>query len=201
MIRLNDEFIPPDPKRRPTAEVEDLVQWLQRGTLEQKHDALVKLVATGEEAALTRCLAAQNPATAQLATVGLWECWLNEQGPEARRKIDEGIALMEAGDLDGASKIFTFLAMKYPAWAEARNKQATVLYLKGLAGDSLDLCRLVVEMKPNHFAAWNGLALCAVQLEAWEIALEAAKKALRLQPTAVANQEIIKLAEARLGLA
>ena len=55
-----------------------------------------------------------------------------------------------------------------------------------------------MRLKPHHFGAWNGMALCAAQLEKWEIALRAARTALRLQPTALANNDLIQLAEAKL---
>jgi tetratricopeptide (TPR) repeat protein len=200
MIRLNDEFIPPNDDASDSDEITALTRLLQQGRPVEKQQALLKLVQAGAEPALTRCLAAPDPITVQLATVGLWECWLNEKGPEARRRMEEGIQLMDSGDLDGAQKIFQLLIARFPDWAEALNKQATLLYLRGLAGDSMELCRMVVEMKPNHFGAWNGLALCAVQMGAWETALNAAQKAYLLQPSAQANAEIIQLAQAKLGL-
>lgn len=200
MIRLNDEFIPPPDGKPANTDLKALTRLLRQGQPAEKQQALHKLIAAGAESELTRCLAAPNPVTAQLATIGLWECWLNEKGPAARGRIDEGIKRMETGDLDGAQNVFQSLIVEFPDWAEAINKQATLLYLRGLAGDSLDLCRIVVEMKPNHFGAWNGLALCAVQMEDWETALSAAQKALRLQPGARANAEIIQLAQTKLGL-
>ena len=106
---------------------------------------------------------------------------------------------IDMGDLAGAQKIFQNLSVQHPDWAEAINKKATVLYLRGLAGDSLVLCRQVVEIKPHHFGAWNGMALCAVQLEYWHTALDAAKRAVSLQPGAAAHQEIIRLAKSKLA--
>jgi tetratricopeptide (TPR) repeat protein len=200
MIRLNDEFIPPDDGALAADELVLQTRLLQQGRPAEKQQALAKLIKAGAEPELTCCLAGKDPITVQLATIGLWECWLNEKGSEARRQMDQGIERMDAGDLDGAEKIFQLLIARYPDWAEARNKQATLLYLRGLAGDSLELCRMVVELKPNHFGAWNGMALCAVQMGAWETALNAAQKALQLQPAAQANAEIIQLAQTKLGL-
>jgi tetratricopeptide (TPR) repeat protein len=94
--------------------------------------------------------------------------------------------------------VFADLGRQFPGWAEAINKQATVLYMRDLADDSYDLCELVLEMKPHHFGAWHGLALCAVRLRDWETALAAGKEALRLQPHSGANREIIRLARKKL---
>ena len=53
-------------------------------------------------------------------------------------------------------------------------------------------------MNPNHFGAWNGIALCAAQLEKWPWILEEGREALRLQPAVQANLDLLQLAESRL---
>ena len=178
-----------------------ILRWksqLESGTPSVRRLALSRLIHAQAEDVFTELIASPDSTTAQLATSGLWECWLNEEGPTARRRIDKGIALMNAGDLPGAIEVFNALVKKYPCWAEALNKQATVLYLLGNARLSYKVCRQVVELKPNHFGAWNGMALCAAQLEKWPWVLEAAREALRLQPSAKANLDLLQLAEARL---
>ena len=42
--------------------------------------------------------------------------------------------------------------------------------------ESIVLCRRVVALKPDHFGAWNGMALCAIQIEDWPLALEAVQR-------------------------
>ena len=78
------------------------------------------------------------------------------------------------------------------------NKQATVLYLQGRLEESIQLCRRVAALKPDHFGAWNGLALCAIHLESWEEAFEAVQECLRLQPRSSINQQLHRLVESRL---
>ena len=197
MISLHNEYIPPR-DGRPGA-IDQLAWLFEHGRPTEKEPALRQLILAAAEPVLTACLTVSDPLTVQLATAGLWECWLNEKGPEARQRMDEGIQQMAADDLAGAQKIFQSLSLKHPDWAEAINKKAAVLYLRGLAGDSLALCRRVVEMKPHHFGAWNGMALCAVQLEYWHTALDAAKRAVSLQPSSSAHQEIIRLARSKLA--
>lgn len=196
-LRLNDEFIPPAGDGGD--HLEALRRILETGSPAEQQDALEKLVRLGAETTLVASLASKNPVAAQFATSGLWECWLNEQGAPARRRMEKGIAFMEAGDMPRAMEIFASLIEKYPTWAEAYNKQATALYLLGNARLSLKLCQAVVEMKPHHFGAWNGMALCAAKLEKWQVALDAARKALSIQPTSQANLDIIQLAQARLA--
>lgn len=199
MIRLNEEFIPP-PKPRPVgASVPDLIRALKTGTRNQKEVALLQLIIIGAEHELTDCLAFPDPVTAALATAGIWECWLNEEGADARTAIDLAINLMERGNFADAEKQFISLSRQYPGWAEPINKHATILYLRGRPTRSIELCELVVEMKPRHFGAWHGMALCAVKLHHWRTAIEAAREALQIQPQAKANREIIFLARSKLA--
>jgi tetratricopeptide (TPR) repeat protein len=194
--RLNDEFVAPESDG--DEELRRLRQSLEAGSMPERERALRRLIELSAEPLLTECLRYDNASTAQLATAGLWECWLNEEGPAARRRIDEGVRLMNGGQLEGALEIFVELVKEFPRWAEAHNKRATVLYLLGNARLSYQACKLVVDLKPNHFGAWNGMALCAAQLEKWKSALEAAQQALELQPGAQANRDLIALAEQKL---
>jgi hypothetical protein len=196
VIRLNDEFIPPPIEQAST--IPELIRMLQSGARSEKEIALFQLIIIGAEHELVDCLTAPDPVAAQLATAGVWECWLNEEGPEAREKIEEGIQIMEDGDLLAAQRIFRDLSCQFPGWAEPVNKQATVLYRRNQAERSLELCELVVEMKPRHFGAWHGMALCAVRLHDWRMAADAAREALRIQPQAKANREIILLARSKM---
>jgi tetratricopeptide (TPR) repeat protein len=195
-FRLNDDL--PAAPEDGDADIPRLKRLLETGTPKQQQAALDQLVSLRAEDALVECLVSQNPAATRLATGGLWECWLNEQGAVARRQIEKGTRYMNQGNLEGALDIFARLVKKYPRWAEAHNKQATALYLLGNARLSYKVCQVVVELKPYHFGAWNGMALCAAQLEKWSAALDAARQALRLQPTAQANLDLIQLAEAKL---
>jgi tetratricopeptide (TPR) repeat protein len=195
-LRLIDESCPPADDG--DAEIDRWREQLERGSPADRRGALARLIEAHAENVLTALIGSENAATAQLATAGLWECWLNEEGPAARRRMDKGILLMNAGDLAGAIETFNALVKKYPRWAEALNKQATVLYLLGNARLSFKVCQRVVELKPNHFGAWNGMALCAAQLGKWPAVLEAAREALRLQPSAQVNLDLLQLAESRL---
>jgi len=195
-FRLNDDL--PAATEDGDADIPRLKRLLETGTPKQQQAALDQLVSLRAENALVECLLSENPAAVRLATGGLWECWLSEQGAAARRQIEKGTRCMNEGDLEGALNIFAKLVKRYPRWAEAHNKQATALYLLGNARLSYKVCQVVVELKPHHFGAWNGMALCAAQLEKWPAALEAARQALRLQPTVQANLDLIQLAEAKL---
>lgn len=179
------------------ANVEEAKRLLESGNAQERKYALMQLVAAGAEKPLTECLASNDPNVVQIATTGLWECWLNEAGNDARETMEAGILAMNDGSLEEASAIFKKLMAAHPGWAEAINKQATVLYMEGHSEESIRLCKQVVTLKPDHFGAWNGMALCAIQIEDWPLALEAVKQSLRLQPKSVSNQQLLKLVQSR----
>ncbi len=161
--------------------------------------ALHALVEAKAEAVFTALFGSEDPVIVQLAARGLWECWFNEAGAGPRAVLEKGIAAMEAKDYEAAAATFRELIEQYPLWAEAINKLATLRYLQKDYAESIGLCRRVVALKPDHFGAWQGIALCAVQLEDWMAALEAARQTLRLQPRQPSHLELVKSLENKLA--
>lgn len=191
----------PPPSVAAGTSASETAQWrarLEQGSAAERRQALSRLVDLRAEPVLTECLSSNQPALVQLAIAGLWECWLNDEGPAARQQLETGIEAMNAGNLDEASATFARLMRQYPHWAEAINKQATALYLQGKLTESIVLCREVVALKPDHFGAWNGMAICAVQTENWDLALQAIEESLRLQPHSQVNQQLRRLVQSRL---
>lgn len=195
-FRLNDSF------GQASGPEEDPLQahahLLKTGSPAQRQKALKFLVRQRAEGILTECLRHKDPLTVSMAINGLWDCWLNEKGRNARRRIDAGILFMENQQFQQAEQSFLGLMADFPDWAEAINKQATLNYLRGQAAVGLTLCQTVVRMKPNHFGAWNGLALCAAQLEKWSLVRDAAKAGIQLIPGSEANEHLLALALSHL---
>ena len=178
--------------------LEELRSARETGTTQQRRSALRQLIELHAEKTLVHCLASADPAVVQLAVAGLWECWLDEGGSDARRTMEAGVEAMGVNDLVGAADTFRTLMTEHPGWAEAVNKFATVLYLQGRPEESIGYCRQVVALKPDHFGAWNGMAVCAIQVEDWPLALHAVEESIRLQPHSRANRQLLQLVESRL---
>ncbi len=188
----------PTPVSAPSDPADRLRHQLETGSPLERREALTSLVAARAEHVLTDCLASNDPTVVQLAISGLWECWLGEEGADARLAIDRGTEAMNNGDLDAATAVFTGLMDQYPQWAEAINKQATVLYLQARPEESIALCRRVVALKSDHFGAWNGMAICAIQVEDWPLALQAVRESLRMQPHSSMNLQLLRLVQSRV---
>ena len=56
------------------------------------------------------------------------------------------------------------LVYKHSNWAEAKNRLATLLFMKGQTYDSSLLCEQVLQSKPFHFGCLSGAALCYERL-------------------------------------
>lgn len=179
-------------------EVEPLRTQLVTGDPAAKRAALRRLIALDAQGTLAGCLAADDDQTVEFAIAGLWECWLNEAGPAARHRLEQGVELMHSNHLEAASNAFERLMAEFPDWAEAVNKQATVLFLQGELDRSIAQCHRVVAWKPDHFGAWNGMAICAIQGEDWPLALQAVRESLRLLPNSRSNHQLLRLVESRL---
>lgn len=65
---------------------------------------------------------------------------------------------------------------------QAHNKRATVLYLMEKYQESIQLCELVLELNPYHFAAASGMGMCCVKLADYRGALAAFERTLRINP-------------------
>lgn len=75
---------------------------------------------------------------------------------------------------------------------QAHNKRATVLYLMEKYQQSIEMCELVLELNPYHFAAASGMGMCYLKLADYTGALQAFERSLRINPGLTHIQEYIK---------
>lgn len=134
----------------------------------------------------------------QLAVDAMWQCWLSEKGPEAQKYLDEGSTHLASQEFQPAEMIFNDLMQQYPDWAEPMNKLATLYYLSDQTKESLELAEKVVEIKPHHFGAWNGIAVCAVKLQQWEVAKNALIRCIELVPSSQQNHDMLTFVEQQI---
>ncbi|PTY04496.1 hypothetical protein DB346_03410 [Verrucomicrobia bacterium LW23] len=175
----------------------DLSARLADGSDEERARALSMLVEAGAEHVLVDLMKSKDPAVINIAAQGLWACWMDEAGPEARALMERGTDAMNRGDLDLALSIFEKLAREHEDWPEAVNKVATALYKMHRYRESMAACRKVVQAKPFHFGAWSGLAACAMQVGDWKAARLAAEQMLHLQPHSSAHHSLLLEIERR----
>mgnify|MGYP001269759734 CR=1 FL=1 len=90
-----------------------------------------------------------------------------------------------------AYKLFTKIIATEPAWSEAWNKRATVLYLLGQYEASQDDIDIVLKLEKRHFGALSGQGLVQTELKNYEKALEGYTEAVKIYPLMEAAQTMI----------
>lgn len=133
------------------------------------------------------------------ATRELWRIWFNQKGVYGLSILEESQALLQAGKVDQAEAALTDLIQDQPDFAEAWNRRAVLYYLQGRYRKSLTDCQQVITLNPVHFGALHGMGLCYAALGEYAAAIQSFRRALEIQPYAVANQRMILECTARLS--
>jgi tetratricopeptide (TPR) repeat protein len=136
---------------------------------------------------------------ADLIVAEIWRTWLQSSQPELDRAMEEVITMMAFGQLDAAMATLDVLVARAPEWAEAWNKRATVLYMRGEFDRSLADIDRVLALEPRHFGALAGQGLIRMGQEKDREALSAFRKALRVNPFLKERLELIPSLERKLG--
>ncbi|MEM9104035.1 MAG: tetratricopeptide repeat protein, partial [Pseudomonadota bacterium] len=105
------------------------------------------------------------------------------------RRADQA---MEAEDLDTALIHLNDLTRLAPDFAEGWNKRATVYFMRGDYGPSLEDIARTLRLEPRHFGALSGLGIILDRVGDKEGALEAYRRAAKLHPHLPGVQEGIK---------
>src|SRR5437667_11505188 len=110
-----------------------------------------------EKPNLLRQLQSPNADTRAAATERLWQLWFGAAGPEAEQVLLAAERFVEQKDYEGAELALTTVIRRYPDFAEAWNRRATMRYLRQQYIESLSDCYEVVRLEPDHVGASHGL--------------------------------------------
>jgi tetratricopeptide (TPR) repeat protein len=131
-------------------------------------------------------------ATAEQA---LWLLWSRSGDAAVDRLLAAGIEQMQAGRLEDAIASFGEVIRRKPAFAEGWNKRATAHYLAGDFQRSLADCDEVVKRNRSHFGALSGYGQIYFQLEQYDKAVAAWRRALAVNPNMRGLEENIRQVE------
>ena len=123
----------------------------------------------------------------------IWDIWSITDNVEAQKTYDEGTTMMNLGNFDEAIKLFTQVISIKPEFAEAWNKRATVLFLKGELKASVSDIEKTLELEPRHFGALDGLAEIYLIQENLLGAAATYKRILEIIPTSKKSRDRLKL--------
>lgn len=126
----------------------------------------------------------------------IWEIWSTHPTDQLLTlRLDEGSKLVRDKQLLKAVEIFSEVIDKDPAWAEAWNKRATVLYMLGDYEGSQNDIDKVLSLEERHFGALAGQGLVNIKLENYEKAIESYKRAQEIYPAMQSPKTMIKQIE------
>ncbi len=157
---------------------------LMASSPEKKVPAAERLFELNGQSQLVRALKSNSGAVRQLALFELWKTWYHEAGDEAYQLTQATLTASKRKKYDLAFQVANRLLEKYPKFAEGWNRRAVLYWETGDYEKSISDCEKVVALNPNHFAAWEGMALCHFYLGELEEACRDLRIALRIHPHA-----------------
>jgi tetratricopeptide (TPR) repeat protein len=156
-------------------------------------EAMVRLADIGTasdvEAVMPR-LADRDPTLQRVALMVVWRLWGRSGDAAIDKLYEQGVSLMQSGDLPKAVQVFTDIISRLPAFAEAWNKRATLYYMLDQYELSMKDCDEVLKRVPKHFGALSGYAQMLVERGQLERALEYLERAYQVNP-GMANAEVM----------
>ena len=118
--------------------------------------------------------------------------WLKSGSPTVDVLMVRAMGLVQDEEYDIALRILDTVVEIAPTFSEGWNQRATVHFLQRNVQDSFNDLRRVVVLEPSHFKAVNGLGLILQQMGDKKAALEAYRRALKLNPFLAGAKRSIK---------
>lgn len=137
--------------------------------------------------------------TRQRVTQDLWQIWFQQKGAYGLELLGRSQSLLEAGAINEAEDLLTEIIGDQPDFAEAWNRRAVLYFLQKRYRQSLADCEQVIALNPVHFGAIHGQGLCYMALGNYSAAIQAFRRALEIQPYAIANQRLLLECMAKLS--
>ena len=83
----------------------------------------------------------------------IWTLWTSHEDRDAEEIMAEAIEGMEVGALDAARILLDDLTERFPDWAEAWNRRATLCFIEKRDADCLAHIERTLALEPRHFGA------------------------------------------------
>ena len=113
----------------------------------------------------------------------IWNLWLNNGSTKrTNNQMQQGLELLQNGNLDSALSLFENLSKKEPTWAEPINKIATIKFLQGDYIGSINDIKSTLKLEPRHFGAISGLVQINIILKQYKQALKNLEYVLKIHP-------------------
>ncbi|HXE52015.1 MAG TPA: tetratricopeptide repeat protein [Tepidisphaeraceae bacterium] len=127
--------------------------------------------------------AAESVETAQPVEQQIWTIWSQSESDDVNLLMGLGVNAMARADYSTALDLFNKMVEVAPNFSEGWNKRATVYYLMGEYEQSRADVAKTLELEPRHFGALSGLGLIYLAEGQNDKALDAFRRALKVNPT------------------
>jgi tetratricopeptide (TPR) repeat protein len=127
--------------------------------------------------------AAETVETAQPVEQQIWTIWSQSESDDVNLLMGLGVNAMARADYSTALDLFNKMVEVAPNFSEGWNKRATVYYLMGEYEQSRADVAKTLELEPRHFGALSGLGLIYLAEGQNDKALDAFRRALKVNPT------------------
>lgn len=157
-------------------------------------EGMVRLADIGTAAdadALMPRLLDTDPTLRQAALGIIWRLWGRSGDAAIDKLYQQGMGLMQSGNLPKAVAVFSDIISQRPAFAEAWNKRATVYFMLEQYELSMNDCDEVLKRVPNHFGALAGYAQMLAERDQPERALELLERSYRINPNSGNADQVI----------
>ena len=121
----------------------------------------------------------------------LWQRWFEQKGILGVQLLNRSRLLIEAGDIDQAEMVLTQLIESMPDFAEAWNQRAILYFIEHRYRKSILDCQQATRLNPFHFGALHGMGLSHFRLQEYDLAAQAFRQVLELQPHSVENRRML----------
>jgi tetratricopeptide (TPR) repeat protein len=176
-----------------------LLRLLDSPSSQVRQAALVALGLVGTMAG-NRTVAArlhdESPEVRKLAVDTLWSLWFRADSEANNRELQK---LMRMRDRERALGGLNDLLLRAPAFAEAYNQRAILLYRMKEFERSIVDCEKALQLNPVHFGARHGMAQSYLQMRKNKAALKAFRDALRIYPHMEGVADTVRALETALG--
>ena len=129
----------------------------------------------------------------------IWSTWALSGSPQVDEVMERAVSLMGMGALGMALEVLDSVVAMAPDFAEGWNKRATTLFHIGEYDRSLKDCEEVLRREPRHFGALAGMGLIALRQGRHRDALEAYRRALKVNPFLKERHQLIPALERSVG--
>ncbi|MDE0193232.1 MAG: tetratricopeptide repeat protein [Gammaproteobacteria bacterium] len=134
------------------------------------------------DALFAKLRTARENAERRAATQRIWSVWCSHADAAAADAMRSVVEAFDSGELDHVGEVLDRMVDRWPDWAEAWNKRATLHFVEDRHTESLDDIARTLEREPRHFGALSGLGQICLGHGDLTSALLAFERVLSIDP-------------------